>query len=129
KDLDYPVVVVLIGIIIFFLALITFKNFFKLSRHKQYGFYFYSAVLMFMMVVIITLGRYFSLGSSRYAVYTAFLATSLLLLVFAWINQETEGHESSRNTIILLVFSTLSLAHYLVALRYHHGYLVELEWK
>lgn len=88
---------------------------------------FYGVLLFLAMILIISFGRYFSLGSSRYSVYTAFLCAMLLLLLFNRLNQSDDSVQRWRRIKILLCSSSLSLLYFFTALHYHQPYLFAVE--
>lgn len=126
-DMGYGGVLMLIGL---FVAIAVAVAIFK-ARRSVYGddrsLPFYGVLLFLIMILIISFGRYFSLGASRYSVYAAFLCAMLLMLLFNRLDQSDDVMQSSRRLKILFCSSALSLIYFFTALHYHQPYLLSVE--
>jgi len=126
NDAGYGSILAGVGIIILALLIFVALKTYKSKDKNSYSFHFYSAILFLFMILIICFGRYYSLGSSRYAVYTAFLCATLLLVFFDFLNPVEDASHTAKRIKLLICSSTISLIYYFVALHYHRPYLVEL---
>jgi hypothetical protein len=128
-DLGYTWILVVIGAIISVFMTHTIVKICKSSDNGPHSFHFYGTLLFLVMILIICFGRYYSLGSSRYSVYTAFLCAMLFMTIFSRVNQSDAVVYSARRIKILFCSASLSLLYFFVALHYHQQYLLDLEQK
>jgi hypothetical protein len=126
NDASYGLILVGIGTIILALLVFAVIKTCKSRTKNSSSFHFYGVILFLSMILIICVGRYYSLGSSRYAVYAAFLYATLLLVFFNFLNQSDNVSHTARRIKILICSSTISLIYYFFALHYHRPYLIEM---
>jgi len=128
-DMGYTWILAMVGVGVAILIAVSLVKTYRASAGKSFSFAFYGVLLFLTMILIISFGRYYSFGSSRYSVYTAFLCAMLFMVFFNRINQSEDVVQSSRRIKILLCTSTVSLLYFFIALHYHQQYLFDLEQK
>jgi len=117
-DIGHTWILVLVGVIVSFGIVVAILKASKSVDANAYSFQFYGLLLFLAMILIISFGRYYSFGSSRYSVYAAFL----------WSPSSSALH-ASRRMKLLVCSATISLVYFFSALHYHRPYLLELEQK
>jgi hypothetical protein len=125
NDIGYTWALTLLGLGVLVMLMI----FFFQLRGKDKSLFHYDGVILFcLMCVLIGFGRYYSLGSSRYAAYTGFLFAFLFCGWFYHAHRE-DSAGLPRRLRWLTVSATTSLLYYFLALHYHQPYLLALEQK
>lgn len=126
-DMNYRWVLIVVGMVVSLCIVTVILKTRRTKHHNAHSFAFYGLLLFLVMILIICFGRFYSLGSSRYSVYTAFLYAMLFMVWFNGINATDDMALAARRTKILFCSSALSLIYFFTALHYHQPYLFDIE--
>jgi len=109
------IVCIVIGLLITTLGIIT------LDRKKTQAFYAYGFVMMLGMIALISLGRFYEFGSTRYVFYACFCLIFLLLNAF----HEKPATYLKYRWVIVAFF----LAYYPAQVILNKGYIARIKWQ